>query len=171
MYIEKVKEFHEVFEHPINDNSLEIRQLRIKLLFEELSELTEASDVKGTLLSLCDTYVKDNIQDDIKDGNKVDRIEELDALCDLQYILSGSVLTYGFHEVFDQAFSDVHDSNMSKLCSNEKEVEDTIASYNEKQVEVYSVAKNDKFIIKRKVDGKILKNIYYSQVELEKYIK
>jgi predicted HAD superfamily Cof-like phosphohydrolase len=64
--------------------------LRLHLLQEELAELAEA----------------------MANG---DLVATLDALVDLQYVLSGTVLSLGFASVFEQAFKEVHRSNMSKL--------------------------------------------------------
>ena len=68
----------------------EIYLLRRKLIEEELDEYFEAA---------CE-------------GNTV---EVLDALCDLAYILMGTVLVHGMGDVFDEAFAEVHRSNMSKF--------------------------------------------------------
>ena len=38
----------------------------------------------------------------------------LDALCDLQYVLDGAFLAYGWASIKDAAFAEVHKSNMSK---------------------------------------------------------
>src|SRR6478609_1553583 len=97
-YVASVKEFHQVFEHPINklgQEQLKIRQLRIKLLFEELKELAEASDCKETFRDLCEATVSDENWLNATDGDNVDHLEELDALCDIQYVLAGKVLTGG----------------------------------------------------------------------------
>lgn len=175
-YIEAVKEFHEKFSHPINDykNQIELqtRQLRIKLIFEELQELAEASDVKETFIDLC-LAVKDEAEDNNwvdEDGNNVDKKEEIDALCDIQYVLSGAILALGHQKNFDDAFDEVQRSNMSKMCTTEKEVEDTIKHYKEKGVEGYSVKKGDVWIVLRKGDDKVLKNIYYQEAQLEKFV-
>lgn len=71
-------------------------------------------------------------------------------------------------------FNIVHQSNMSKLCSNEQEAMDTVNSYKER----YSMGESnyespyyekiyntDKWIVKNKSTNKILKNINYKPVE------
>jgi len=124
-YIEKVREFHQTFEHPVGNleqpEPLKIRQLRIKLLFEELKELAVASDCQGTFSQLC---YSEGLRSDIMptqefDGDNVDKVEELDALCDIQYVLSGKILTSGLHEVFDRNFELVHQNNMRKAHQTE----------------------------------------------------
>lgn len=42
-------------------------------------------------------------------------VERLDALIDLQYFLDGTLLAYGLAHAKEQAFIEVHKSNMSKL--------------------------------------------------------
>lgn len=175
-YLDSVKEFHETFNHPINDYkddiSLKTRQLRIKLLFEELQELAEASDVKDTFANLCETVVNNATSDDwYINGNNVNKKEEIDALCDLQYVLSGAVLALGHQENFEAAFDEVQNSNMSKMCHSQKEVDDTIAHYKEKGVEAYSVPKGNGYIVLRVGDDKVLKNVYYKEARLEQYVK
>ena len=48
----------------------------------------------------------------LADGNLV---EVLDALADIGYILAGSVINHGLHRLYDEAFAEVHRSNMAKL--------------------------------------------------------
>lgn len=100
-YIEKVKEFHKLFGHPIGEPlcepELNTTILRYNLLQEELSELASAIMKKNGL-------------------------EVLDALVDLQYVLSGTVVAFGFHGLFDEAFKEVHASNMSKLGEDGKPI-------------------------------------------------
>lgn len=116
-----VQEFHTKFNHPVSDNpdiqssDRELQRLRLALLEEELWELQEA------------------LRTD-------DPVATLDALADLQYVLSGAVLTFGFQKVFQDAFLEVHRSNMSKLGENGEPV------YRE--------------------DGKILKGPGYSEPDL-----
>lgn len=173
MYINKVKEFHQKFNHPINDVKdeipLETRQLRLKLLFEELQELSQAMDVKETFSKLCEEGISKSI-----DGDNVNKVEELDALADLQYVLSGGILSLGHNKNFDNAFNDVHDSNMTKLCHNMKEVEETINYYISERNMIkddisYSQVGNE-YIINRKSDMKVLKNVNYKSVKLDKYV-
>lgn len=103
-YLEKVSEFHETFKHPIlkkpgipNKKRVE---LRISLLQEELNELKSAIE-------------------------KNDIVECADAFCDLQYVLSGAVLEFGFQKKFNTLFDEVHRSNMSKACESAYEANET----------------------------------------------
>lgn len=172
MYIELVKKFHEIFNHPINyfKNFIElkVRQLRLKLIFEELKELSEASDVKGTFYTLCKEVVDNSPK--VVDGNNVDKKEELDALCDIQYVLAGGILALGYQDVFDKAFEEVHFSNMSKMCLTTEELEATVKHYNDKNIETIVMEKDYGWIVLRKEDNKVLKNINYHEADLKQFV-
>src|SRR5580698_6096077 len=106
--LNQVAEFHTTFKHPILPApiipSMERCKLRIELLTEELKELQQAVD----------------------DNNLV---EVADALCDLQYVLSGAILEFGLGEKFKELFDEVHRSNMSKACKTVEEANLTIDHY------------------------------------------
>lgn len=144
--LNQVAEFHKTFNAPILATpeipSKERCELRVSLLQEELNELKEA----------------------IADHNLV---EIADALCDLQYVLSGAVLEFGLGEKFPALFNEVQRSNMSKACANQQEADDTISFYQEKGEEAFSEISGDKINVHRKSDNKVLKNKYYSPADLK----
>ena len=148
--LNKVAEFHKTFNAPILDTpqipSKERCELRVALLQEELNELKAA------------------IEDQ-------DIVEVADALCDLQYVLSGAVLEFGFGEKFAELFNEVQRSNMSKACNNQQEADETIAFYKEKGQEAYSEKSGDKINVHRTSDNKVLKNKYYSPADLKSIIE
>ena len=148
--LNQVAEFHKTFNAPILDTpqipSKERCELRVSLLQEELNELQEA----------------------IADKNIV---EIADALCDLQYVLSGAVLEFGLGEKFPALFNEVQRSNMSKACANQQEADETIAFYKEKGEEAFSEISGEKINIHRKSDNKVLKNKYYSPADLKSILK
>lgn len=147
-YLAKVKQFHKTFKQPVLKSPTLIDEkrfrFRIGLLEEELQELTTAY-------------------------SQGDKTEILDALCDLQYVLSGAILELGFGKVFDEAFQDVHDSNMSKACISSTEAQMTVDKYMREGVETYFQKSGDKFLIYRTSDGKVLKSINYQVVDLKYY--
>ena len=174
-YLEKIKEFHKTFNHPISDQGENIditnRQLRVKLLFEELMELADALDVKGTFADLCVEALSD-LEGNNKDGDDVNKVEEIDALADLQVVLSGAIITLGHHEVFDEAFDEVHRSNMSKMCDDMDQVRESMEWYVDYKGETditYQKQENGKYILYRKSDNKVLKNKYYTPADLKKF--
>jgi predicted HAD superfamily Cof-like phosphohydrolase len=144
--LNQVAEFHKTFNAPILEKpqipSKERCELRVSLLQEELNELQQA--------------IADN-----------DLVEIADALCDLQYVLSGAVLEFGLGEKFPALFNEVQRSNMSKACSDQQEADETIAFYKEKGEEAFSEKSGDKINVHRKSDHKVLKNKYYSPADLK----
>ncbi len=137
--------------------------------------MAEACDVRATFTSLCEQngigyYHNQGIVE--VDGDNVDKKEEIDALCDLQFVLSGAKLALGHHENFEKAFDEVQRSNMSKMCHSEKEVEETIKHYKEKDGTIaYAFKKGDGWLILREGDDKVLKNIYYEPAQLEQFVQ
>ena len=87
-------EFNEAFEIPKLDtpglSPEDMIELRIKLLREEVEEYAEAARAG-------------------------DMIEVLDALADIGYILAGTIINHGMQHIYDDAFNEVHRSNMAKL--------------------------------------------------------
>lgn len=148
--LNQVAEFHKTFNAPILETpqipSAERCQLRVDLLQEELDELKQA----------------------IKDQNIV---EIADALCDLQYVLSGAVLEFGLGKKFVTLFNEVQRSNMSKACNNQEEAEATIEFYNKRGVDAYSEPSGEKINVHRTSDNKVLKSINYSPADLKSIIE
>ena len=139
--------FHETFALPILSSPLipdaSRCELRVNLLQEELNELKEA--------------IKDN-----------DIVEVLDALCDIQYVLSGAILEFGMADRFKAAFSEVQRSNMSKTCKTMAVAEATQKHYKEtKDTESYIEEKNGEYLVYRKGDGKVLKSVEYSPADMK----
>src|ERR1700733_587524 len=137
--LNQVAEFHTTFKHPIVAMpaipSPERCKLRIELLAEELKELQQA--------------VNDN-----------DMVEIADALCDLQYVLSGAVLEFGLGEKFKELFDEVHRSNMSKACKTVKKANLTIQHYkNTANTESYYKEADGLFLVYREQDNKTLKSV------------
>jgi len=147
--LNQVAEFHKTFQHPILENPqipAEKRcRLRVELLREELSELQEAIEDK-------------------------DLVEIADALCDLQYVLSGAVLEFGLGNKFVELFDEVQRSNMSKACVSAKEAEETIEHFKNKGQECHYEEVDGKFLVYRNEDHKTMKSINYSPADLKKVL-
>jgi len=144
--LNQVAEFHTTFKHPVLPQpvipSKERCALRIALLAEELKELQEAVDNN-------------------------DLVEVADALCDLQYVLSGAILEFGLGEKFKDLFDEVHRSNMSKACKTVEEANQTIAHYRKTAgTESYYKEIDGLFLVYRLPDDKTLKSINYSPADL-----
>jgi predicted HAD superfamily Cof-like phosphohydrolase len=99
--IEMVHQFHKAFERPIATNpdisNWNLNELRLRLLREEVNELEDAIENQ-------------------------DKVKVLDALTDIQYILDGTYLSFGMHNLKDIAFCLVHHSNMLKLGKDGKPI-------------------------------------------------
>lgn len=148
--LKKVEEFHKQFDIIVNEkidiSKDNINKLRLDLLKEELNELETAL-------------------------NQKDKVETLDALIDIQYILLGTILSLGYKNVFDEAFDRVHNSNMTKACQTEEELRETLKYYLEqKNTLAYSKIKNNKYLVYRSSDNKVLKSINYESVVLNDLI-
>ncbi len=149
--LNQVAEFHQTFKHPIlTEPTIPAQnrcQLRVALLAEELKELEV-----GIL-------------------NK-DIVEVADALCDLQYVLSGAILEFGLGDKFKALFDEVQRSNMSKTCKDEEEAKQTVAHYLQKDgTECYYQQEGKHWLVYRKSDNKTIKSINYSPADLEKILK
>ena len=148
--LNQVADFHKTFNAPVLETpqipSEQRCQLRVSLLQEELNELSQA--------------IKDN-----------DIVEIADALCDLQYVLSGAVLEFGLGDKFVELFNEVQRSNMSKACSSEEEAQKTLEHYKQKDgTEGYYKQIEDKWVTYRNGDDKVLKSISYSPANLESIV-
>lgn len=148
--LKQVEEFHKTFQHPVLSEPAipdEKRcRLRVELLAEELRELEEA----------------------IKDK---DIVEIADALCDLQYVLSGAVLEFGLGDKFKALFDEVQRSNMSKACDTKEEAEATIKYYKEERsTECYYKEVEGKFLVFRTTDNKTIKSVNYSPADLKQIL-
>lgn len=148
--LNSVSKFHKSFAHPISNSpripTEERCELRVSLIAEELNELRE-----GII-------------------NK-DIVEVSDALCDIQYVLSGAILEFGLAEIFSDLFEEVQRSNMSKACKSIEEAENSIAYYVKNGTPCHYEKKGDYYILYRDSDHKILKSIYYSPAELTSIIQ
>lgn len=143
--LNQVAEFHRTFHAPILDQpripSAARCQLRVSLLAEELDELREAIA-------------------------EADLVAVADALCDLQYVLSGAVLEFGLGHQFKALFDEVQRSNMSKACLTVAEAEATVAQYTAKGVACHYVESGGKYLVYRDADHKTLKSVNYSPADL-----
>ncbi|PKF61640.1 SAM-dependent methyltransferase [Psychromonas sp. psych-6C06] len=170
-----IKQFRETFDLPCNDpSSLDEKadKLHTSLIIEELTELAEAD---------C-------------------KIEQADAIVDSVYVLMGRLVHLGDNKVSDNiaisylidlflnvakqrdinflpCWNEVHSSNMSKVCRNQAEYQETYDFYAQQGVELIDSVKGDFIIAKCAKDvqlegkvvrqGKVLKSVYYRPAELE----
>ncbi|EDQ02536.1 nucleoside triphosphate pyrophosphohydrolase family protein [Shewanella benthica] len=172
-------QFRSTFDLPSEDESTlddKADTLHTSLAIEELTELAEADS----------------------------RMEQADAIVDSVYVLMGRLVHLGATQVSDRmeisyvidlllhvaknreidfisCWDEVHSSNMSKVCRNEKELAETIEFYAKQGVEIVGSTKGDFIIAKcaKDVDmagkivrqGKVLKSVYYRPADLAKLVK
>lgn len=153
--LDMLVEFQKAFKSNIGKEQFKVsdgeKELRINLISEELEELKEAIAVS-------------------------DKIEILDALCDLEYVLLGTIVSFGFHHVFEDAFREVHRSNMSKLLEA-KTIGDAHQfgidfddKYGKGNWDYRLSGKPNCLMAIRLSDGKILKPSGYSSPDLVPFI-
>lgn len=174
-----ILQFRSTFDLPSEDETTlddKADTLHTSLAIEELTELAEA-----------DT-----------------RIEQADAIVDSVYVLMGRLVHIGASQVNDRieisyvidlllnvaknreidfltCWDEVHSSNMSKVCRNEKELAETIEFYAKQGIEIIGSQKGEFIIAKcaKDVDmagkvvrqGKVLKSVYYRPADLAKLVK
>lgn len=144
--LNQVAAFHRTFKHPVEPRPVipakDRCHLRVALLEEELKELKKA----------------------IEDQNLV---EIADALCDLQYVLSGAVLEFGLGEKFPALFDEVQRSNMSKTCKDLEEARATQKYYREERGFESTIEESEgQYLVYRIPDRKTLKSVAYSPADL-----
>jgi predicted HAD superfamily Cof-like phosphohydrolase len=149
--LNQVAEFHRTFQHPVEPEPVipaEARcRLRVNLLEEEVRELSRAIERR-------------------------DLVEIADALCDIQYVLSGAVLEFGLGEKFRALFDEVQRSNMSKSCRTPEEAEATQRYYKERRgYDSYVRQVGDHYLVYRTDDDKTLKSINYSPADLRSILE
>ncbi|MCE9680486.1 nucleoside triphosphate pyrophosphohydrolase family protein [Shewanella sp. AS1] len=174
-----IYQFRSTFDLPVEDPaSLDDKAdtLHTSLAIEELTELAEADN----------------------------RVEQADAIVDSVYVLMGRLVHLGAKEIDDnieisylidlllhvannrdidfiRCWDEVHSSNMSKVCHNEQELQETVDFYAKQGVEIVGSRKGDFIIAKCAKDvemaskivrqGKVLKSVYYRPADLASLLK
>ncbi len=171
-----ITEFRSTFDLPVaQPDSLDAKAdtLHTSLAIEEMTELAEADS----------------------------KTEQADAIVDSVYVLMGRLVHLGHADIADNltisylidlllnvaknrnidflpCWDEVHSSNMSKVCRNEKEYQETEAYYAKEGITLMAVQKGDYIIAKCAEDfvsegktirqGKVLKSVYYRPADLAK---
>lgn len=98
-HLDQVRRFMVAFDQEVNDlptvSDHETRQLRYKLIEEELSELWDALKNR-------------------------DLVKIADGLIDLEYVVLGGMLAFGLGDLHEKLFAEVQRSNMTKLGEDGK---------------------------------------------------
>ena len=160
---------------PYEDEHEAMLKLRLGLCLEELYELAQAFGLEGTFQLMLEKRVPEVMcreengvfYDYAEDTHTYDTIAVLDALADMRVVADGTVLACGLAGAFPAALDEVHRSNMSKFPSNKQEAEATVAFYANGGVIAEWYKEDDKLIVRRVNDNKILKSIGYSPANLK----
>lgn len=127
--LDRVKEFHEAFDCPVAPHPLIPDGPGTAVLFAVAAKLhmlrnvlREYSAVDARCLRL--SLDVEEVGESATALAKRDLVGLLDAYGDKDYIDMGSVLTFGFELVFEEACRRIHESNMSKLGPDGKPVKD-----------------------------------------------
>ncbi len=100
-----------------------------------------------------------------------DIVEVLDALCDITYVsLGNGVMLHGLKDKIWPAYQEVQASNMSKSCTTEEEAIQTVSVRAEEQGEPCHYEEvNERYIVYRSRDRKVMKSINYFRPNLKKF--
>lgn len=170
-YQEKVTEFMQVFGQDCPNKptvpDLQTRILRVKLILEELLELTEASGLKiidaaGAVFNK--TLLKNGGVEIVEDTEmQPDLVEVADAIADISYVNYGAATAYGID--IAPIEEEVHNSNMTKLFTEEETTQLNPHFYT-----VKSVRLSGKGLLVKNKDGKVQKSPSYTPANIRKYI-
>lgn len=157
--------------------SIEDRKLRLKLIFEELSELADAYGIETTFAGICGNYIQvyERLNNIAYGGCPSDteifnEIEALDALCDLSVVVNGGYCISGFTDIAQEAYDETMRSNMSKFCYSLDEALATVAGKDDWTYRVTNINGRDVYVFLRKSDGKILKGKGFFQPDYSKLL-
>ncbi|EGU36477.1 hypothetical protein VII00023_05022 [Vibrio ichthyoenteri ATCC 700023] len=174
-----INEFRSTFDLPVAaPQSLDAKAdtLHTSLAIEELTELAEADNKTEQADAIIDSvYVLMGRL--VHLGN--DKVEDNLAISYLIDLLLNVAVNRGIE--FLPCWDEVHSSNMSKVCRNEKEYAETEAFYAEQGIKLMAVTKGDYIIAKCAEDfvseaktirqGKVLKSVYYRPADLAQLTK
>jgi predicted HAD superfamily Cof-like phosphohydrolase len=96
----------------------------------------------------------------------------------IQLIVNTYNIGFQLTDKLDEAFLNVHESNMSKLCKSIEEAEATVKDYQEKynngtssyDTPYYYELKPGLYVVKNKSTGKALKSINYTPADLKQFL-
>jgi len=123
----------------------------------------------GDRAALKQNLLQEEVGEYVEATLKNDIVEVADALTDILYIWAGAVIEHGLQDRMQALFNEVQKSNMSKVCQNKADSDQTQMYYDKQKIPTLSnqcEVNPDKFVVRRKSDGKILKSINYHRANL-----
>jgi predicted HAD superfamily Cof-like phosphohydrolase len=179
-----IAKLHEAFDHPVRldghvcndfmnaESSVVLQQrlmMRLRLVAEEFFELLRGATGSHHIDQLEDGV--STVLDQWRDSYDYNAIETADALTDLMVVIVGMALELGIP--LDRTWAEVHRSNMAKAqptwwcekCDCHTEDHDKACVYCGNKVYV------QKMVVKKRVDGKVLKPEGWTKPDIEGALK
>lgn len=165
MYNKIVEEFMKTAGQPVPERITQLGfdrgRLRLSLLLEELEELSVGLGMHMNFRQLMRNMLEKSVI-----SKPASLIEQIDAYCDLQVVLSGAIIESGMQSIFDANFIRVGENNMEKFSNSIEEARATEIKYEKEGIETFSKAIGKYFVTYRKSDDKVLKSINWKPVTL-----
>jgi predicted HAD superfamily Cof-like phosphohydrolase len=166
-------EFRKLYE--VNDTSTNFEVVkRIMIKFEAVYIRQNPSLITGKNVEQKIKLIDDDVTElrSAIDNNVYDDI--CDALINILYSTYYAGAAFGFN--LDDGFNEVHNSNMSKLCTSEEEAMETVVFYKKRKLDVYpnpmfKKIATDKWMVYEESTGKVLKSINWHEPELSEHSK
>jgi predicted HAD superfamily Cof-like phosphohydrolase len=116
-------------------------------------------------------FIREELEEYKEACEKGDIVEVLDALCDITYVsLGNGAMLHGLKDKVLPAYAEVQASNMSKACSTEEEAKKTVEVRSKEQGEDCHYEKvDDKYVVYRSRDKKVMKSINYFKPDLKQF--
>jgi predicted HAD superfamily Cof-like phosphohydrolase len=172
---ELVTEFNDTFKAEKETTEIvddfKFKELRIALILEECIELAfalgyDASKLYDLFLKLrTKVYSASPL---LNNGEQL--TEAFDAGIDLLVVVYGLFDIFNMAEAVPEGMKEVHKSNMSKLCNNKLELEQTVKKYAEEGITLYTEESNGMYIVKNRETNKILKSVSYQKPNLKQIL-
>jgi len=175
--VEQVKEFHEAAGQPIRTEltTPSLKEIKFREAFK-LEEMIEGMEA----IFETNNYVPTVIIDMLKEAKlylenyleepdiNLDFKEHADSLFDLQYIINGECLLYGYD--MDKLREEGHNTNMTRFCYTDKDLEDTLRAADAEGVDVVveRIEHLGLSVVKRKDSGKVYKNVNHVKPDFSK---
>ena len=156
----------------INDH---INSLKTKSNYEKVEQFMNLAgqkeitrDLSSKLIAFRKSLIDEEVGELQEKGIDANNLHEvIDALTDILYV------TYGFFKVIgvdaDQAFNEVHRSNLSKFCTTHAEAKSTVEAYEASQEYDSPVCekRGDYWVVFNQSTGKILKSKNWSKPKFQ----
>jgi len=122
------------------------------------------------LLNFVIDFIKEETEELEEAIKNRDIVEILDAICDLLYVAIGNAtMVFGLKDKLIDAFNEVQASNMSKACDNYEDALETAEVRAREHGPCVIREVDGKFIVYRKSDDKVMKNINYFAPDLKQF--